>query len=163
MTKRGVPSHSITGVFIFLLLGIFAVFSTVMVLMGAKAYRGTVERAEAHNDIRIVSSYIRSMLRADDETDVLLIEEPDGIQTITLLNTYDEESYITRIYVYEGMLRELFTEADLPFDPEWGEPVCEAEFMQAEFRDGMLYVKITSGGTESEIFFAPRVSPADGR
>lgn len=163
MIKRGVPSHSITGVFIFLLLGVFAVFSTVMVLMGAKAYRGTVERADTHNDMRIASSYIRSMLRADDETDALLIEETDGIQTITLLNTYDEESYITRLYVYDGMLRELFTEADLPFDPAWGEPICPAESLQAEFQDGLLNVKITSGGAESEIFYAPRVSPADGR
>ena len=36
MSKTG-PSHAISGVFVFLLLGIFAVFSTVMVLLGAKA------------------------------------------------------------------------------------------------------------------------------
>ncbi len=162
MTSRGMPSHSITGVFIFLLLGLFAVFSTVMVLMGAKAYRGTVVRADAHNSTRIASSYIRSMLRADDETGALLIEEAEGIKMITLLNTYNEESYITRLYVYEGMLRELFTEADVLFDPGWGESICEAESMTPEFRDGLLHVKITANGTESEITYAPRTGMGEG-
>ena len=37
MSKSTQPSHAISGVFVFLLLGIFAVFSTVMVMMGAKA------------------------------------------------------------------------------------------------------------------------------
>ena len=156
MIKRSLPSHSITGVFIFLLLGLFAVFSTVMVLMGAKAYRGTVDRAEANNSTRIASSYLRSMLRADDEAGVLLIEEADGIQTITLLNTYDEESYVTRLYVYNGMMRELFTEAEIPFDPAWGESICEADSMEAEFREGLLHIKITANGTEREIIYAPR-------
>lgn len=162
MIKRNVPSHSITGVFIFLLLGLFAVFSTVMVLMGAKAYRGTVVRADVHNNSRIASSYIRSMLRADDETGALLIEEAEGIKMITLLNTYDDTDYTTRLYVYDGMLRELFTEADIAFDPTWGESICEAESMTPEFRDGLLHVKITANGTESEIIYAPRTGAGEG-
>ena len=43
MSKSG-PSHAISGVFVFLLLGIFAVFSTVMVLLGARAYKGAADR-----------------------------------------------------------------------------------------------------------------------
>ena len=38
-------SHAISGVFVFLLLGVFAVFSTVMVLLGAKAYRAAAARS----------------------------------------------------------------------------------------------------------------------
>ncbi len=162
MMSKGTPSHAITGVFIFLLLGLFAVFSTIMVLMGAKAYRETVDRADKHNSARIASSYLRSMLRSDDESDALLIEELDGIRSITLMNTYDFESYATRIYVYEGMLRELFTEADVPFDPSWGDTVCEAESMTAEMRDGLLHVTITANGAESEVFYAPRTAMAEG-
>ena len=66
MNRSGTSSHSITGLFVFLLLGIFGVFSIVMVLMGVKAYRGTVERSDLNNNTRIASSYIRSMLRTDD-------------------------------------------------------------------------------------------------
>ena len=37
--------HSMQGVFVFVLLGLFAVMSTLMVLLGAQMYRGTVDRA----------------------------------------------------------------------------------------------------------------------
>lgn len=36
MISKKPPSHAISGVFVFLVLGIFAVFSTVMVLLGAR-------------------------------------------------------------------------------------------------------------------------------
>lgn len=60
------PSHAISGVFVFLLLGLFAVFSTVMVLMGAKAYIGTANRAAEHNAQRVAQAYVRSMVRSGD-------------------------------------------------------------------------------------------------
>ena len=74
----GKSSHAISGVFVFMLLGIFAVFSTVMVLLSAKAYRGVVDKAAMHNSVRVASSYIRTMLRSDDETGVLCAYHHDG-------------------------------------------------------------------------------------
>ena len=57
----GKSSHAISGAFVFMLLGIFAIFSTVMVLLSAKAYRGVVDKAAMHNSMRVASSYIRTM------------------------------------------------------------------------------------------------------
>ena len=36
------------------------------------------------------------------------------------------EEYVTRIYCYKGWIRELFSRADLKFDPKAGEKVSEA-------------------------------------
>ena len=94
----GKNNHAISGVFVFLLLGIFAIFSTIMVVMGAKAYRGMVEKADVHNSIRVASSYIRTMLRSNDEAGVLRVEDVDGVQTITMENDYGD-IYVTRIYL----------------------------------------------------------------
>ena len=75
----GKSTHAISGVFVFLLLGIFAVFSTVMVLMSAKAYKGMVDESALHNSVRVASSYIRTMLRGNDESGVLKVEDvPDA-------------------------------------------------------------------------------------
>ena len=156
MNRNSLPSHSVSGLFIFLMIGIFAVFSTVMVLFGANAYRGAVNRFDSNNESRIASSYIRSMLRADDEAGVLSVADEDGISCITMVNAFDDESYITRIYVYDGMLREWYASGEFPFEPEKGEPVCSADSMEAELRDGLLTVKITAGGEVQEIFYAPR-------
>ena len=74
------PSHVISGVFVFLLLGLFAVFSTVMVLMGAKAYKGTADRAAEHNAQRIAGAYVRSMVRSDDQNGGVRVEDVDGVR-----------------------------------------------------------------------------------
>lgn len=158
----GKNNHAISGVFVFLLLGIFAIFSTIMVVMGAKAYRGMVEKADVHNSIRVASSYIRTMLRSNDEAGVLRVEDVDGVQTITMENDYGD-IYVTRIYLYDGKLREWFALADIPFEPANGETVCSLDIMQAELKDGLLHVVVSEHGTEMEIDYAPRTTePAGG-
>lgn len=158
----GKNNHAISGVFVFLLLGIFAIFSTIMVVMGAKAYRGMVEKSDVHNSIRVASSYIRTMLRSNDETGVLRVEDVNGIQTITMENDYGD-IYVTRIYLYDGKLREWFALAEIPFEPANGETVCSLDTMQAELKDGLLHVVVSEHGTEMEIDYAPRTAePAGG-
>ncbi len=151
----GKTSHAISGVFVFLLLGIFAIFSTIMVVMSAKAYRGMVDSSAMHNSVRVASSYIRTMLRSNDEAGVLRIEDVDGVQTITMENDWGD-IYVTRIYLYNGKLREWFAMEEIPFVPENGESVCDLDTMSAEIKDGVLHVIVSEGGAQMEIDFAPR-------
>ena len=172
MNRKAAPSHTISGVFVFLLLGIFAVFSTVMVLLGAKAYRAAVERTGVHNTARINTAYIRTMLRADDEEAVFSIETVDGtvtedgeertvpVQTIALHNDYGEE-YVTRIYVYDGSLREWFTRASTPFRPGQGEIVCPADELIAELDGDLLTVRVRAGDDWSEVYLALRAGASE--
>ena len=140
MSKKNMPSHAISGVFVFLTLGIFAVFSTVMVLLGARAYKGTADRAENHNAERIGSAYVRSMVRGNDAENAIRLEMMGEIPTIALDQEYDGEAYVTRLYVYDGMLREWFTETDAEFEPEFGETVCQMDEMTAQLEGEMLRV-----------------------
>ena len=142
MRKNAAPSHAISGVFVFVLLGIFAVFSTVMVVLGAKAYKGTADRAAEHNAGRIAGAYMRSMVRSDDEEGAVTLEDISGVHTVALHNVYDGEAYLTRLYVYGGMLREWFSYAEADFVPEDGEPVCEADDMEATMQPGLLTVRL---------------------
>ena len=157
----GKSNHAISGVFVFLLLGIFAIFSTLMVVMGAKAYRGMVERSVTHNSARVASSYIRTMLRSNDESGVLRVEEVNGVPTITMENDYGD-IYVTRIYLYEGKLREWFAMAEIPFEPANGESVCDLDTMHAEMKNGLLHVDVSKNGMNMEINFAPRTTDTAG-
>ena len=150
------PSHAISGVFVFLLLGIFAVFSTVMVLLGARAYRGTADRLEKHNAARIAAAYIRSMVRAEDEQDAVRVEEINGISMLSLLDEYDEEAYVTRLYCYDGMLREWFTDEDREFVPEEGDAVCACDGLSASLQPGLLRVELLHGEEWTAVYFALR-------
>ena len=155
--QREVP-HAVSGAFVFLLLGLFAVFSTVLVLLGARAYRSISARSSVNDNSRMASSYLRSMLRADDALDAVSLETEEGVETIAMRRTYDGEEYITRIYVYDGMLRELFTDAGMEFEPENGEPVCSADALTAEMLDGILKVGIQNGDTWTQVNIALRAA-----
>ena len=155
MSKSG-PSHAISGVFVFLLLGIFAVFSTVMVLLGAKAYKATADRAAEHNAGRIASAYVRSMVRADDCLDALRVDDIDGLTAVTLLYEYDGEEYLTMIYAYGGMLREWFTYAEADFEPEYGVAVCAVDELKASLSGHLLRVQMRRGDEWTNVDIALR-------
>jgi len=151
-------SHTISGAFVFLLLGVFAVFSTLMVVLGVRAYRGGVERAAEHNAARIPSSYLRSMVRADDEAGVIRVEEEEGGSAIILENVYGADRYVTRLYVWGGFLREWFAAGDMPFEPESGEIVCEAEALEASLGGGLLSARLLCGGEWTGVDIALRAA-----
>lgn len=140
--------YSMPGVFVFVLLGLFAVLSTLMVLLGAQLYRATVEHADVSSAQRILTSYVRTMTRGQDHENAVSIEEIDGVKTLAFREDIDGDAYVTRIYPYEGQLRELFTEEAYAFDPEWGEVICPAEEFDPEIRDDLLTVRMINGKGE---------------
>lgn len=158
MSQKAAPSHAISGVFVFLLLGIFAVFSTVMVLLGAKAYKSTADRASEHNAGRIASAYMRSMVRADDTAGCVALEDLGDVNSVTLRYVYDDEEYLTRLYVYDGKLREWFSYGEAEFKPEDGEAVCSVDEMTAEITGGLLSVGIRNGEKWSTVDVALRAA-----
>ena len=157
MNKSG-SNHAISGVFVFLLLGVFAVFSTVMVLLGAKAYKATADRAAEHNASRIANAYVRSMVRADDDMDSMSVEDVNGLTAVTMHYDYDGEEYLTRIYVYDGKLWEWFTYAEAEFDPEAGEKVCAADEMKASLSGHLLRVQMRFGDEWTNVDIALRAA-----
>ena len=156
MSRKNPPSHAISGVVVFLVLGIFAVFSTGMVLLGARAYKSTADRAAEHNAYRIGMAYVRSMVRSDDEDQSIRVENVNGIPTICMRNVYDGDSYVTRLYVYDGKLREWFTEETEEFVPENGETVCDMEEMNAEVDGQLLKVGLKARDAWTEVDIALR-------
>ena len=102
-------SHSISGAFVFTLLGIFAVFSMLLVVLGAQAYRTTVDGASAHTRKRIAAAFVRNAVRAQDERGAIAVEDRDGLPVLALSSEWDGERYVQYIYGYQGQLCELFT------------------------------------------------------
>ena len=77
-------SHSISGAFVFTLLGAFAVFSMLLVVLGAQAYRTTVDGASAHTRKRIAAAFVRNAVRAQDERGAIAVEDRDGLPVLAL-------------------------------------------------------------------------------
>ena len=145
MDNRKMVTHSMQGVFVFVLLGIFAVMSTLMVLLGAQMYRNTVDHATANNEDRVLGAYVRSMIRAEDGADDVAVEEFDGTKVLALNESIEGENYVTWLYCYEGQLYEQYTSAGHDFEPQSGSAICPAQSFEPKISDGLLTVDMTDG------------------
>ena len=139
MDKR----HSVSGTFVFLLLGVFALFSMLLVLLGAQAYRSGVEQTTSNGQARVLQAFVRNAVRADDADGVIRVEEIDGIPVITFVSDMDGERYIKYIYCHEGELCELFTAEEYGFNPESGERICAAGSFRPVIKDGLMTIEMT--------------------
>lgn len=149
MSKRsGSNNHSMQGVFVFVLLGLFALMSTLMVLLGAQMYRGTVAKATENSENRLLSAYVRSMVRAEDGARSVKIETYGDTTALALYEDIDEESYVTWIYLYEGCLYEQFTSAGNDFEADSGTEIGPATRFIPTLKDGLLSVFMTDAEYE---------------
>ena len=138
MMKRSYH-HSMAGVFVFLLLGVFAVFGTLLVLLGTNAYRATIDRTASHSDTRIVETFVRHAVRGEDAENNVSVVDYDG-ETVLVIG--DPADYASYIYVYDGWLYELYS--DDGFELGAGEQLCEASGFGAVVDDHILRVMIST-------------------
>lgn len=150
--KREERGRALTGALAFLLLAIFAVGATQLTLLGAQAYRATVARRQAHNQERIIPAVIRGAVRAESAADAVSVEELDGVCCLTVRSEEDGQTYLRRVYVWNGNLCELFTSAGRTFAPDGGETLCPAQAMQAEISGNLLTARVTGAdGKKTEV------------
>ena len=149
--KRNSVQHGMQGVFVFVLLGLFAVMSTLMVLLGAQMYRNTVDHTTVNNEDRVLSAYVRSMIRAEDAIGAMEVGEYDGVKTLAMREDLDGERFVTWLYCYEDELYEWFTSDDEEFSPESGTAICPARSFEPSLENGLLTVQMTNakGGQET--------------
>ena len=150
--------HTISGVFIFLLLGIFATASVLMVLAGARVYSSSTDRTEIHNEERIAASYMRSKLREADREGMFSIEERSGTQVLRIEN--EEEGTVTLIYVWDGTLYEWYTLAQLEQGQELpattAESVCGLDEMKLTLEGDLMTVMLRSDDEWTTVEYAVR-------
>ena len=142
-TFKEAGNHAIPSAFVFFLLGVFAVFSTMLVLFGAQAYRNIVDRSDMHNQERILTAYIRNAVRADDSARAISVDKIGEIPVLSVTSSFDGETYVKYIYVADGELKELFTSADRNFDPLLGDTIYPARSLTAELKGEKLTVELS--------------------
>ena len=133
---------TISQAIVFLLLGIFAVFSTLLVLLSAQMYRSVVDHTGELSEQRILNSYILNVIKGNDMADAVSVEMREGIEVLVFGVDVDDERYETLIYCYEGKLRELFSTAAQEFEPEYGEMICDMQAFSPTLLDGLLCVRV---------------------
>ena len=149
--------NGMESVFTFLLLGVFAAACLFLTVLGARVYRNGAGAFTQHNTDRILSSYIRSMVRGMDQEGAVTVETVDGVEAVCITEHYASGDYVTRLYCSDGKLREWFSNADHAFIPADGTPICDAAGMTADLSDGLITAQIREKEDSEPMQVAVRV------
>ncbi len=125
------------------LFAILAICAVLVLLTGAGVYKRLTERGQGAFKNRTVPLYIATKVRQADCAGAISLEHINGTDILRLEEQIDGKDYVTRIYCYEGVVRELFSAEDVPFDPAAGEKITEASEVRFFLEDGDLTVKVT--------------------
>lgn len=145
-------TNRVNGLLMLIVYGIFALFSLLLVVVGAKVYRNVVSTGRENTQTRAAFSYVANKIRMSTRfSGTLRLEEEDGMEVLVLETL--TEGYETRIFYHDGALRELYQSADMELIPEMGEKIVEVRDFRIEVtREGNLILhSVDSEGKERSL------------
>lgn len=155
MKKRATEYH-FDRLAVLLLFSVFAICVTVVLLVGADAYRRLVRRDEAVYDRHTCIQYVATRVRQAEAPGLVKVETFGGTDALVI---EDSAGCVTRVYYYDGHIMELYTAAGSLLEPEAGERVMDAGGLELSLEDGLLTVTTTDvEGNKSTL----RLSLCDG-
>ena len=125
--KWALRSHRISSVFVFVLIGLFAVASLTLSLIGLRVYRSVTDAAGENSDAQMLLSYLSNKVRAHDTVGGISVAQLEGIPAMRFFETVEGDSYVTTVYAYQGAVWESLAQANEPFEPENGERLIAAD------------------------------------
>lgn len=168
--------HHTDGLLVLLLFAVFAACVLAVLFTGAGSYRRLVRRDTDAFDRRTAVQYVATRVRQADAASPagehgVFVGSFDGTvrtasengaavdrgDTLFLEENYDGTVYYTRVYWYDGSVRELFTEAEADAAPEDGETVLAAAGLDFTLSRGLLTVTAAAvDGAETELILSLR-------
>ncbi len=109
------------------LIALFAVLSMLLVALGSQNYVKTANAAQQNTQSRDTLNYVLNKVRVMDGEAALSIREQEGVEMLVFTQEIEGELYDTRIYCYNGYLRELFTAHEATHDLRSGEEIAKAQ------------------------------------
>jgi len=129
-SRPATGAHSIAGLFVFFLIGFFALLSVTLVVTGVNVYRQVVTAADHNTDYQIVLSYLCNKIHAHDHREGVRVDEWESMQVLCLTEEIEGELYEARIFFDGTAIWEQFSHIDGEFDPELGEKLAEVKALK---------------------------------
>ena len=130
---------NITGLLALTVFAVFALCVVLVLLSGAQVYRGLTERGEENFASRTAARYLTTRIR---QAESVTVGDFEGCQALVIPEQIDGTTYLTRVYVYDGHLRELYCAENADLQPRDGEKVLPAEVLEVTLRDGLLTMEL---------------------
>lgn len=170
--RKNAAKHHIEGAVVLLGFCVFALCVLLVLLTGARSYRGLAARDSASYSQNIAARYVAAKIRHADMADSIFIGDFSGKNpaaergmTLFLAEKDGGQTYYTRIYYYRGFVRELYASASDSFQPADGDTVLAAGGLRfsLERNTGLLTVYSTDRkGRRAEVTLSLRSQEAAG-
>lgn len=125
-----------------LALTVFAVFALCVLLVllsGAKVYRGLVQRGEENFAARTAARYVTMRVR---QARTVTVGDFEGCEALVIPENVDGATYLTRLYVYDGHIRELYCAENAALSPADGEKILPADSLRFDLEGSLLTITV---------------------
>ena len=149
--------HHISGLMALLLFAVFGVCVLAGLLGATDLYQRLSQRDAVSYEHRTAAMYLTTKVRQSDRRHALRTESFGDGDALVYREELDGESFETRIYCYDGQLRELFSPASLEAMPEDGEPLLPLQALELQLEHGLLTAVLTEpDGTQQHLLLRLR-------
>jgi len=131
------------SVLVLLVFAVFVVSVLLVLLTGADVVQKLNERDQRSYDHRTAFQYLTTRIRQADQKGMVDVRDVNGASVLALGEIIEDEPYETLVYCYDGYLYELFIEAGLEMDLEFGEPVLPLADMRCTKANGCIRIEFT--------------------
>lgn len=133
-------TSKITDLMALLVFALFAMCILMVLLTGADVYRDLVREGVGGFSRRTAQQYVTTRVR---QAQTIRMENFGGCDALVTAEETNGETYLTRIYCYDGWLRELYAAETADLSPEDGEKLLEAEALTLMYGEPLLRAQIT--------------------
>ena len=139
------------GLLALLLFALFAVLVLGVLLSGAGVCRRLTERDARAFDRRTALQYVTTRVR--NAGGAVTVEDFAGPgSTLCIAEDIEGETYLTRLYCWDGAMRELLCSAEDVFEPEAGEIIASIPQLRFTEENGLITaVAVISDGSEAAL------------
>lgn len=130
----------LSGAAALLVLAVFAVGILGTLLGGAGIYRRLTRRDQLAYNSRTLVQYVATRVR--QAPGAVTVADFGGCDALVIPQQVGEETYITRVYCFDGWMMELFSSENGVFDPQDGEKLLPAQGLELEMEAGLLHARV---------------------
>lgn len=153
--------HVIDLIFPIALFFVFAASSFSVLILAADVYASTTDRLGVNDENRTALSYISEKIRQNDSNGAINTVSIDDTDCLALSAVYNGIPCTTYIYVYDGILKELFINDGIPVSLKNGRDIMQISSLSIDLLEDHIYLFTTvdSTGTESSVIASERSVP----
>lgn len=156
MIRKSSSHQSVSSMFVFVLLLIFALFALSLAGFGSVVYRKGTDNFKSNYSSRTAQSYLTEKIRQHNAAGSISLSDVEGTPALVLSEQISGEDFLTYIYYYQDALREIMVRKETVPALLMGDPVVELSSFDVSLDGSVLKLTVSdrsSSGSNTFTFY----------